>query len=306
MLSLSLSCLLFLLALSPIFPSSLRFCVFSFHSCISTHTHICYLPLYTTSDPFHDPLPYKICTDRGSEAESQKKSYCVMEDIHGALIAPKQELQLQLRLQLQPHSLSHSKPSTSQHLLRVPDFGRAFQDLVKSREVGEFLSGALAGAMTKAILAPLETIRTRMVVGVGSKNISGSFLQIIEQQGWQGLWAGNTINMIRIVPTQAIELGTFEYVKRVMSSAQEKWNKTGPELQIGNLNFNFSLSWVSPVAVAGAAAGIVSTLACHPLEVLKYAIFIRMVELVLCTLGFYLHWLACCLTARAIILCTRQ
>ncbi|XP_051148057.1 probable mitochondrial adenine nucleotide transporter BTL1 isoform X4 [Andrographis paniculata] len=192
-----------------------------------------------------------------------------MEDIHGALIAPKQELQLQLRLQLQPHSLSHSKPSTSQHLLRVPDFGRAFQDLVKSREVGEFLSGALAGAMTKAILAPLETIRTRMVVGVGSKNISGSFLQIIEQQGWQGLWAGNTINMIRIVPTQAIELGTFEYVKRVMSSAQEKWNKTGPELQIGNLNFNFSLSWVSPVAVAGAAAGIVSTLACHPLEVLK-------------------------------------
>ncbi|XP_051148055.1 probable mitochondrial adenine nucleotide transporter BTL1 isoform X2 [Andrographis paniculata] len=199
----------------------------------------------------------------------QKKSYCVMEDIHGALIAPKQELQLQLRLQLQPHSLSHSKPSTSQHLLRVPDFGRAFQDLVKSREVGEFLSGALAGAMTKAILAPLETIRTRMVVGVGSKNISGSFLQIIEQQGWQGLWAGNTINMIRIVPTQAIELGTFEYVKRVMSSAQEKWNKTGPELQIGNLNFNFSLSWVSPVAVAGAAAGIVSTLACHPLEVLK-------------------------------------
>lgn len=33
------------------------------------------------------------------------------------------------------------------------------QDLLKTREVGEFLSGAFAGAMTKAILAPLETIR---------------------------------------------------------------------------------------------------------------------------------------------------
>lgn len=33
------------------------------------------------------------------------------------------------------------------------------QDFTKTREVREFLSGALAGAMTKAILAPLETIR---------------------------------------------------------------------------------------------------------------------------------------------------
>lgn len=30
---------------------------------------------------------------------------------------------------------------------------------MRTREVGEFLSGALAGAMTKAVLAPLETIR---------------------------------------------------------------------------------------------------------------------------------------------------
>lgn len=30
---------------------------------------------------------------------------------------------------------------------------------MRSREAGEFLSGALAGAMTKAVLAPLETIR---------------------------------------------------------------------------------------------------------------------------------------------------
>lgn len=109
-----------------------------------------------------------------------------------------------------------------------------------------------------------------MVVGVGSRNIYGSFVQIIEKQGWQGLWAGNAINMLRIVPTQAIELGTFEYVKRVMTTAQEKWKQDeSPSLQIGHLNISFSLSWLSPVAVAGAAAGIVSTLACHPLEVFK-------------------------------------
>jgi len=34
-----------------------------------------------------------------------------------------------------------------------------FQNFLGSREAREFFSGALAGAMTKAILAPLETIR---------------------------------------------------------------------------------------------------------------------------------------------------
>lgn len=144
------------------------------------------------------------------------------------------------------------------------------QDFLDKREVREFMSGALAGAMTKAILAPLETIRTRMVVGVGSRNIAGSFVQVVEQQGWQGLWAGNMINMIRIVPTQAIEFGTFEWTKRGMASMQEKWEQNeSPKLQIGCINLSLSLSWISPTAVAGAAAGIASTLACHPLEVLK-------------------------------------
>lgn len=109
-----------------------------------------------------------------------------------------------------------------------------------------------------------------MVVGVGSKRIACSFIEVIEQHGWRGLWAGNAINMLRIIPTQAIELGTFECVKRAMTSAQEKWKQTEcPRVQIGPVSLNLSLSWISPVAVAGAAAGIVSTLACHPLEVLK-------------------------------------
>ena len=109
-----------------------------------------------------------------------------------------------------------------------------------------------------------------MVVGVGSKHIVGSFVEVVEQQGWQGLWAGNTINMLRIIPTQALEFGTFEFVKREMTSAQEKCEKNGcPKLQIGHINIDLSFPWISPIAVGGAAAGIVSTLVCHPLEVIK-------------------------------------
>ncbi|KAI4330052.1 hypothetical protein MLD38_028363 [Melastoma candidum] len=100
-----------------------------------------------------------------------------------------------------------------------------------------------------------------MAVGIGSKHIAGSFLEVIEHQGWQGFWAGNAVNMVRIIPTQSIELGTFECVKRAMTSMQKKWNEDGgPKLQIGQVTLNLSLSWVSPVAVAGAATGVASTL----------------------------------------------
>ncbi|CAA2966605.1 probable mitochondrial adenine nucleotide transporter BTL1 isoform X2 [Olea europaea subsp. europaea] len=93
-----------------------------------------------------------------------------------------------------------------------------------------------------------------------------SYIQIVEYQGWKGLWAGNGINMLRIVPTQAIELVTFECMKRIMTSLQENWNQTErPQLQIGHVSLSFSLSRLSPFAVASAAAGIVSTLIdCQP------------------------------------------
>ncbi|KAM7257530.1 hypothetical protein ACFE04_013271 [Oxalis oulophora] len=186
--------------------------------------------------------------------QSKKTKYGVFGEVYGITSFPK-ELELE---------------KDDEFKFKFPDFGLAIQDFGRSREAREFLSGALAGAMSKAILAPLETIRTRMVVGVGSKTISGSFLEIIDHQGWRGLWAGNAINMVRIIPTQAIELATFECVKRVMTSAQEKWTQEEcPKVQIGQMSLSFSLSWLSPVAVAGAAAGIASTLVCHPLEVFK-------------------------------------
>ncbi|KAJ8760169.1 hypothetical protein K2173_011025 [Erythroxylum novogranatense] len=208
------------------------------------------------------------------ETRSQKKKYRggVFGDVHTnmAMVVLPKELGLEKMEPISQFSTSETVAPPFKLKLQVPDIGLAIKGFLSTREVGEFISGALAGAMTKTVLAPLETIRTRIVVGVGSKNMSGSFLEIIEKQGWQGLWAGNAINTVRIIPTQAIELMTFECVKRAMASAQEKWNQSDcPKLQIGPISFNISLSWISPVAVAGAAAGVASTLACHPLEVLK-------------------------------------
>jgi len=43
-------------------------------------------------------------------------------------------------------------------MMELPDID-LMQTFLRNREVAEFVSGALAGAMTKAVLAPLETIR---------------------------------------------------------------------------------------------------------------------------------------------------
>ncbi|XP_026404866.1 probable mitochondrial adenine nucleotide transporter BTL1 [Papaver somniferum] len=202
---------------------------------------------------------------------TQNKNFCVMEDVYGQMVVVSNGIDLEKETTSTTSTSSSSgNNGIGQLQFQFPDVGRAMTGFVRTREVGEFLSGALAGAMTKAVLAPLETIRTRMVVGVGSKHIAGSFIEVMEQRGWQGLWAGNTVNMLRIVPTQAIELGTFECVKRAVTSAKEDWEKNGClKVQIGRVRLTFSFSWLSPTAVGGAAAGIVSTLACHPLEVLK-------------------------------------
>ncbi|KAL9996890.1 putative mitochondrial carrier protein [Helianthus debilis subsp. tardiflorus] len=206
-------------------------------------------------------------TPKSTSHPQQRKSFCAMDDAYGAII---DAVPLHKNLDFDFLGQNGNKGDSFSMEFQLPDLRRPIAKFVKTREAGEFLSGALAGAMTKAVLAPLETIRTRMVVGVGSKTISGSFLEVFEKQGWQGLWAGNAINMIRIVPTQAIELGTFEYVKRVMTSAKEKWSQEEcPNVQIGPVKLSLSLSWLSPVAVGGAAAGIAGTLACHPLEVIK-------------------------------------
>jgi hypothetical protein len=43
--------------------------------------------------------------------------------------------------------------------LRPSLLSNSSQTILESREAREFASGALAGAMSKAILAPLETLR---------------------------------------------------------------------------------------------------------------------------------------------------
>lgn len=68
------------------------------------------------------------------------------------------------------------------------------------------LSGAIAGAVSRTAVAPLETIRTHLMVGSHGHSVKDVFQWIMAHEGWTGLFRGNAINVIRVAPSKAIEV----------------------------------------------------------------------------------------------------
>ncbi|KAL6952170.1 hypothetical protein U1Q18_048872, partial [Sarracenia purpurea var. burkii] len=67
------------------------------------------------------------------------------------------------------------------------------------------ISGAVAGAVSRTAVAPLETIRTHLMVGSSGHSTTEVFDNIMKTDGWQGLFRGNLVNVIRVAPSKAIE-----------------------------------------------------------------------------------------------------
>ena len=64
---------------------------------------------------------------------------------------------------------------------------------------------AIAGAVSRTAVAPLETIRAHLMVGSSGHTTMEGFQSIMKTDGWTGLLRGNLINVIRLAPNKAIE-----------------------------------------------------------------------------------------------------
>lgn len=115
------------------------------------------------------------------------------------------------------------------------------------------ISGAIAGAVSRTSVAPLETIRTHLMVGSCGRSTTEVFQDIMKNEGWTGLFRGNLVNVIRVAPNKAIELFAYETVKKQLTP------KPGEQ----------PILPIPASSIAGAAAGISSTLCTYPLELLK-------------------------------------
>ncbi|KAL6331007.1 hypothetical protein AAG906_009435 [Vitis piasezkii] len=115
------------------------------------------------------------------------------------------------------------------------------------------ISGAIAGGVSRTAVAPLETIRTHLMVGSCGNSTGEVFQNIMKNDGWKGLFRGNFVNVIRVAPSKAIELFAYDTVKKHLTPNPGEQPK---------LPFPAS-------PIAGAIAGVSSTLCTYPLELLK-------------------------------------
>lgn len=77
---------------------------------------------------------------------------------------------------------------------------------IKNPSLRRLISGAIAGAVSRSAVAPMETIRTHLMVGSNGHSTTEVFQNIMNTEGWTGLFRGNLVNVIRVAPSKAVEV----------------------------------------------------------------------------------------------------
>ncbi|GMQ03144.1 hypothetical protein CsSME_00049063 [Camellia sinensis var. sinensis] len=148
---------------------------------------------------------------------------------------------------------------TEEEGLRKEKSGMKLKIKIANPSLRRLISGAVAGAVSRTAVAPLETIRTHLMVGSSGHSSTEVFHNIMKTDGWKGLFRGNFVNVIRVAPSKAIELFAYDTVNKTLSP------KPGEQPMLP----------IPASLVAGACAGVSSTLVTYPLELLKTRLTIQ-------------------------------
>eukprot|EP00731_Ephydatia_muelleri_P017801 Em0010g899a len=122
--------------------------------------------------------------------------------------------------------------------------------------IQSLFAGAVAGAVAKTVIAPLE--RTKISFQVDSKSFS--FLKAFEYlvkryktEGLLSLWRGNSATMARIVPYAAIQFASYEQYKLLLRPSSSHEQVLSPPRRF----------------VAGSLAGMTATICTYPLDLTR-------------------------------------
>ncbi|KAI1766886.1 mitochondrial carrier [Hypoxylon sp. FL1150] len=151
---------------------------------------------------------------------------------------------------------------------------------------GYFVAGAVAGGISRTATAPLDRLKVYLLVNTTSgANVAldaakkGQPLRAIKHAGvplftavsdlyksggFRGFFAGNGLNVVKIMPETAIRFGAYEAAKKTLASF-EGHNDT---------------SQINPYSkfVAGGVAGMTAQFCVYPLDTLKFRLQSEYVE----------------------------
>ena len=110
-----------------------------------------------------------------------------------------------------------------------------------------FVSGAVAGVVSRTATAPLDRVKVLQQVGVGVQGVRCLY----REGGWLSLFRGNSANALKSIPEVGIKFSAFDAVSR--------WQHRGSAAK----------PTVRERLASGALAGAASCIAVYPLEVAK-------------------------------------
>ncbi|XP_065849289.1 adenine nucleotide transporter BT1, chloroplastic/mitochondrial-like [Euphorbia lathyris] len=149
------------------------------------------------------------------------------------------------------HIPASSMQMKAEQTLKLKEF--KWKIKVRNQALRRLISGGIAGAVSRTAVAPLETIRTHLMVGSCGHSTTEVFHNIINNDGWRGFFTGNFVNVIRVAPSKAIELFAYDTVLKHLTPKQGEQSKIP----------------IPASSIAGAVAGVSSTLCTYPLELIK-------------------------------------
>jgi solute carrier family 25 (adenine nucleotide translocator) protein 4/5/6/31 len=96
----------------------------------------------------------------------------------------------------------------------------------------DFLMGGVSAAVSKTAAAPIERVKLLIQnqdemlksgrLAEPYKGIGDCFKRTVQEEGFGSLWRGNTANVIRYFPTQALNFAFKDYFKRLFNFKKDK------------------------------------------------------------------------------------
>jgi solute carrier family 25 phosphate transporter 23/24/25/41 len=121
------------------------------------------------------------------------------------------------------------------------------------------LAGGIAGAVSRTCTAPLDRLKVHLQVHGGRKDlhIMDVVRYMYKEGGMKGLWRGNGINVIKIVPESALKFWFYDEIKKRIKGDDAR------DL------------FIYERFLAGSSAGVLSQTVIYPLEVMKTRLALR-------------------------------
>lgn len=121
---------------------------------------------------------------------------------------------------------------------------------IRDKFFRHFVSGAVAGTVSRTITAPIDRIKVFCQVSKTKQRILHLLFYMIREGGIRSLWRGNLINVLKTAPKSSIRFAFYDYFKLHIKCDDR-------ELKLQER------------ILAGSVAGFISQTICFPLEVLK-------------------------------------